>query len=165
MPIHEAESVTKWLDDFCFHVCVYGSRLTLTACDPCDNRILQELPNPTGQTKAVIFQRSCGPFGGTSTQISVLPTSTQRLIAGGNAFSADTADGSAPALPSGGPPVVVTWTNPQELSSPTILASAYFKQKNKSTTSQFPTKDDRLKQRCLLEIRPHLPSNREKPTT
>jgi len=93
-----------------------GLAFILTACDPCDNRVLQELPNPTGQIKAVIFQRSCGPFGGTSTQISVLPTSTQRLIAGGNAFSADTADGAAPALPSGGPPVVVTWTNPQELS-------------------------------------------------
>jgi hypothetical protein len=102
---------------FLFSGCVYtGFAFTLTACDPCDNRVLQELPNPTGQIKAVIFQRSCGSFGGTSTQISVLPTSTQRLIAGGNAFSADTADGAAPALPSGGPPVVVTWTNPQELS-------------------------------------------------
>ena len=95
---------------FLLHVCTYASlAVALTACDPCDNRILQELPDPTGTTKAVIFQRSCGPFGGTSTQISVLPMSTQRLIAGGNTFSADTADGSAPALPSGGPPVVVTW--------------------------------------------------------
>jgi hypothetical protein len=101
---------------FLLHVCTYASlAVALTACDPCDNRILQELPDPTGTTKAVIFQRSCGPFGGTSTQISVLPMSTQWLIAGGNTFSADTADGSAPALPSGGPPVVVTWANPQEL--------------------------------------------------
>ena len=102
---------------FLLHLCTYtGLAVTLAACDLCDNRILQELPDPTGNTKAVIFQRSCGPFGGTSTQISVLPASTQRLIAGGNTFSADTADGTAPALPSGGPPVVVTWTNPQELS-------------------------------------------------
>ncbi len=89
--------------------------ITLMACDPCNNRVLQELPDPTGATKAVIFQRSCGPFGGTSTQISVLPTSAQQLIAGGNAFGADTADGAAPALPSGGPPVVVTWANAQDL--------------------------------------------------
>ena len=101
---------------FLLHGCIYASLVvTLTACDPCDNRVLQELLDPTGTTKAVIFQRSCGPFGGTSTQISVLPTSTERLIAGGNTFSADTGDGAAPALPSGGPPVVVTWTNPQEL--------------------------------------------------
>ncbi len=101
---------------FLLHGCVYASLMaTLTACDPCDNRVLQELPNPTGTAKAVIFQRSCGPFGGASTQISVLPTSTESLIAGGNAFSADTGDGAAPALPSGGPPVVVTWANPQEL--------------------------------------------------
>ena len=101
---------------FLLHVCTYvGLTVILVGCDPCDNRILQELPDPTGQTKAVVFQRNCGPFGGTSTQVSVLPTSTQRLIAGGNVFSADTADGAAPALPSGGPPVVVTWTNPQEL--------------------------------------------------
>lgn len=101
---------------FLLHLCTCaGLVITLTACDPCDNRVLQELPNPTGTAKAVIFQRSCGPLGGTTTQVSVLSTSTQRLIAGGNAFSADTADGAAPALPSGGPPVVVTWANPQDL--------------------------------------------------
>lgn len=102
---------------FLLHLCTYsGLAVILTGCDPCDNRVLQELPDPSGQAKAVIFQRSCGPFGGTSTQISVLPPFTQRLIAGGNVFSADTADGAAPALPSGGPPVVVTWANAQELS-------------------------------------------------
>jgi len=102
---------------FLLHICTYtGLIAIITGCDPCDNRVLQELPDPSGMTKAVIFQRSCGPFGGTSTQVSVLPTSTQHLIAGGNVFSADTADGAAPALPSGGPPVVVTWANPQELS-------------------------------------------------
>lgn len=101
---------------FLFHVGTsVGLVVTLTACDPCDNRILQELPNPTGTTKAVIFQRSCGSFGGTSTHISVLPVSAQQLIAGGNVFSADTADGLAPALPSGGPPAVVTWANAQNL--------------------------------------------------
>ena len=123
---------------FLLHMCTYTSlAVTLTACDPCDNRVLQELPNSTGTTKVVIFQRSCGPIGGTSTQISVLPASTQRLIAGGNAFSADTADGTAPALPSGGPPVVVTWANPQELYVATIPVSACFKHRNRSMTFRF----------------------------
>ena len=102
---------------FLLHVCAcIGLTVVLAGCDPCDNRVLQELPDPTGQIKAVVFQRSCGPFGGTSTQVSLLPTSAQQLIAGGNLFSADTADGAAPALPSGGPPVIVTWMNSQELS-------------------------------------------------
>lgn len=105
--------LVRFLLHFCMHT---GLAVILAGCDPCDNRVLQELPDPSGQTKAVIFQRSCGPFGGTSTQISVLPASSQQIIAGGNAFSADTADGTAPALPSGGPPVVVTWTNAQQLS-------------------------------------------------
>ena len=89
--------------------------MTLAGCDPCENRVLQEFLDPTATTKAVIFQRSCGTLGGTSTQVSLLPASTSHLIAGGNVFSADTNDGAAPALPSGGPPVVVTWANPQAL--------------------------------------------------
>jgi len=104
------------LGRFLCHLCLYTSlAAALAGCDPCDNRILQELPDPTGQLKAVIFQRSCGPFGGTSTQISVLPAATQLLLAGGNVFGGDSADGAAPVLPSGGPPVVVSWTDPQEL--------------------------------------------------
>lgn len=98
------------------HVSVYSSLIvTLAACDPCDNRVFQELPGPNGQVKAVVFQRNCGVLGGTSTQISVLPTTSKRLIAGGNTFGADTDDGRAPSLPNGGPPVMVTWANDQEL--------------------------------------------------
>ncbi|MGE0821031.1 MAG: hypothetical protein AB7G75_28355 [Candidatus Binatia bacterium] len=88
---------------------------TSAGCDPCENRILQELKNPSGNRKAVIFQRNCGTFGGTSTQISILPTPTAHLIAGGNVFSGDTDNGAAPALPSGGPPVIATWTSEQDL--------------------------------------------------
>ena len=88
---------------------------TLTACDPCDNHVLQEEPDPSGKLKAVVFQRQCGVLGGTSTQVSVLPVSTTHPLAGGNVFGADTNDGQAPSMPSGGPAIAVKWINEQEL--------------------------------------------------
>ena len=88
---------------------------TFTACDPCDNHILQEEPDPSGTLKVVVFQRQCGVLGGTSTQVSVLPVSTQHPLAGGNVFGADTNDGRAPAMPSGGPTIAVKWISGQEL--------------------------------------------------
>jgi len=87
----------------------------LTACDPCDNHILQEEPDPSGKLKAVVFQRQCGVLGGTSTQVSVLPVSTIHPLAGGNVFGADTNEGQAPAMPSGGPAIAVKWISEQEL--------------------------------------------------
>lgn len=89
--------------------------MTLTACDPCDNHVLQEEPDPSGKLKAVVFQRECGVLGGTSTQISVLPVSTTHPLAGGNVFGADTNAGQAPAMPSGGPAIAVKWITEQEL--------------------------------------------------
>ena len=86
-----------------------------TACDPCDNHVLQEEPDPSGKLKAVVFQRECGVLGGTSTQVSVLPASTTQPLAGGNVFGADTNKGQAPAMPSGGPAIAVKWINEQEL--------------------------------------------------
>jgi len=89
--------------------------IMLAACDPCENRVLQELPGPDRQVKAVVFERSCGVLGGTSTQVSLLPAAAKWLIAGGNLFGADTDGGQAPALPNGSPPVMVTWANDREL--------------------------------------------------
>ena len=88
---------------------------TLTACDPCDNHILQEEPDPSGTLKAVVFQRQCGVLGGTSTQVSVLPLSTAHPLAGGNVFGADTNNDQAPSMPSGGPAIAVKWINEREL--------------------------------------------------
>jgi hypothetical protein len=99
-----------------FRCCTALSLATiLTACDPCDNHVLQEEPDPSGKLKVVVFQRQCGVLGGTSTQVSVLPVSTTHPLAGGNVFGADTNDGQAPAMPSGGPAIAVKWINEQEL--------------------------------------------------
>jgi len=85
-----------------------------TACDPCENHVLQEELAPTGVQKAVVFQRQCGIFGGTSTQVSVLPTSAQPF-AGGNIFGADANADPSLEMPSGGPPIAVKWLGGQEL--------------------------------------------------
>jgi hypothetical protein len=89
--------------------------ILLAGCDPCENRMLQEIVDPSNGRKAILFERSCGAFGGTSTQVSILPATAYRLIAGGNTFSADSNQGAAPDLPEGGPPVTMTWISPVEL--------------------------------------------------
>jgi hypothetical protein len=88
--------------------------LMCTACDPCENHILQEEPAPSGTQKAVVFQRQCGVLGGTSTQVSVLPASAQPF-AGGNIFGADANADQSLEMPSGGPPIAVKWLGEQEL--------------------------------------------------
>lgn len=88
--------------------------INFTACDPCDNHVLQEELDPNGKHKAVVFQRQCGVLGGTSTQVSVLPVSAQPF-AGGNIFGADANEDQELEMPSGGPPIAVKWISEQEL--------------------------------------------------
>jgi hypothetical protein len=85
-----------------------------TACDPCENLVLQEEPTLSGAQKAVVFQRQCGALGGTSTQVSVLPASA-KPFAGGNIFGADANADPSLETPSGGPPIAVKWLAEQEL--------------------------------------------------
>ena len=88
--------------------------LTITSCDPCENHVLQEESAPNGTQKAVVFQRQCGVLGGTSTQVSVLPTSAQPF-AGGNIFGADANADPSLETPDGGLPIAVKWVGEQEL--------------------------------------------------
>lgn len=87
----------------------------LTACDPCENTIVQELVSPDGKKKVVVFERSCGATTGFSTQVSILPASAHARDAG-NAFTADTNHGAAPAAEWGGPPVEVKWLTSRDVS-------------------------------------------------
>ncbi len=88
--------------------------LICTACDPCENQVLQEELSPTKTRKAVVFQRQCGALGGTSTQVSVLPTAA-KPFAGGNAFGVDANADPSLETSSGGPAVTVKWVGEQEL--------------------------------------------------
>jgi hypothetical protein len=85
-----------------------------TACDPCENLVLQEEPAPSGAQKAVVFQRQCGALGGASTQISVLPASA-KPFAGGNIFGADANADQSLETQSGEPSISVKWLGEQEL--------------------------------------------------
>ncbi len=88
--------------------------LICTACDPCENQVLQEELSPTKTRKAVVFQRQCGALGGTSTQVSVLPTAA-KPFAGGNIFGVDANADPSLETSSGGPAVTVKWVGEQEL--------------------------------------------------
>ena len=98
-----------------FRFCLSSTfAIIFTACDPCENQVLQEELAPNGAQKAVVFQRQCGVLGGTSTQVSILPTSAQPF-AGGNVFGADANADQSLEMPSGGPPIAVKWLGAQEL--------------------------------------------------
>jgi hypothetical protein len=88
--------------------------LVLAGC-VCSNEVLQEVPSPGGQHKAVIFMRNCGATSGSNTQVSVLSKHFSFLIGGGNVFIADDDNGSAPAGPHGGPVVSARWDGSERL--------------------------------------------------
>lgn len=88
--------------------------LTFTACDPCENHVLQEELAANGERKAVVFQRQCGVFGGTSIQVSLLQPAAQPF-AGGNIFGADTNADQALETPDGALPIAVKWIGEREL--------------------------------------------------
>ena len=84
-------------------------------CSLYKNEIIKEIPSPTGNYKAVIFQRDCGATTGFSTQISIIKINEKLPNKSGNIFIADTNHGEAPAAPWGGPRVKVTWKNNNKL--------------------------------------------------
>jgi hypothetical protein len=68
----------------------------LVACaDLCENRVLSELTAPSGNTRAVVFERSCGATTGFSTHVSVLTASNALPKSAGNIFVADSDHGAA----------------------------------------------------------------------
>jgi len=81
----------------------------------CGNSPLLEVPSPTGNLKAVVFERNCGATTGFSTQVSVLCAASSLPNEGGNLFVADTNHNAAPSGPGGGPLVQVVWVGPSAI--------------------------------------------------
>lgn len=81
----------------------------------CDNSPLLEVPSPSGNWKAVVFERNCGATTGFSTQVSVVKVAGALPNEAGNLFVADTNHNAAPSGPGGGPAVRVTWVGPSAL--------------------------------------------------
>ncbi|RYG63916.1 hypothetical protein EON80_20235 [bacterium] len=81
----------------------------------CTNTILQEIPSPDGQRKAVVFGRDCGATTGFNTQVSVLRAGEVLGDAAGNACTLDDNGGASPTEKGRGPKVVVKWLGPKQL--------------------------------------------------
>lgn len=66
------------------------------ACSkPCDYAVLSETKSPNQKLKAVVFETDCSPANGSSTQISILNSSTSSPGERGNLFSVCSSDGAA----------------------------------------------------------------------
>lgn len=57
----------------------------------CENKISQTVVSPSGNMKAVVFNRGCGATVGFSTQVSLLPASARMPNNGGNVLVVDDA--------------------------------------------------------------------------
>ena len=82
--------------------------------DVCQNSTVSTAAAPSGDLKAVLFQRDCGSTTGFSSQVSVTGPD-EAPSGGGNVFIADTDHGVANAASWGGPWVELRWVSPQEL--------------------------------------------------
>jgi hypothetical protein len=82
--------------------------------DTCQNSVISTSESPTGDLKAVLFQRDCGATTGFSSQVSIAKVAGVPGGAG-NVFVADTDHGTASAAFWGGPWVELRWLSPQNL--------------------------------------------------
>ena len=82
--------------------------------DTCENELISTADAPTGDLKAVLFQRDCGATTGFSSQVS-LTKSDGAPYGAGNVFVADADHGRANAASWGGPWVELHWLSPQHL--------------------------------------------------
>ena len=82
--------------------------------DACQNSTISTATAPSGDLKAVLFQRDCGSTTGFSSQVSVTEPD-EAPSGGGNAFIADTDHGIAKTASWGGPWVELRWVSAQEL--------------------------------------------------
>lgn len=74
--------------------------LLLSGCDMCGNEILSTTASPSGELKAVVFNRNCGATTRNNTQITIIASHRELPASAGNLFIMDSeAD------------VRVTWTD------------------------------------------------------
>lgn len=83
----------------------------LVACiDPCENRVLSEVPAPKGNRAAIVFERSCGATTGFSTHVSVVSEFGRVGKSAGNVFAADSDHGAVKDMT-----VTVRWVAPDRV--------------------------------------------------
>ena len=92
----------------------FMATLVYGCSDACQNSIVSTAVAPSGDFRAVLFQRDCGATTGFSSQVSVTDAD-DAPSGGGNAFVADTDHGLASSAMWGGPWVELRWLSPRQL--------------------------------------------------
>ena len=106
-------TLLRWaVSHFSTVISLIALTVSLISCvDPCENKVLSELPAPTGNRAAIVFERSCGATTGFSTHVSVVTEFGQLRKSAGNVFAADSDHGAVKEMT-----VTVRW-----VASDTIL--------------------------------------------
>lgn len=86
----------------------------------CGSTMVQTIPSPDGELKAVVFEHDCGATTGYSTQVSILRRGETLTKKASDTFVAE-----------GQMPIVVTWTAPRDLTIAT-LGSRVFRREKRS---------------------------------
>jgi hypothetical protein len=76
----------------------------------CGNQIIEEIPSPNKEFKAVIFTRDCGATTGYSTQLSIIKISANLENEGGNVLTMSDKTGDGLTSENGGVKVEATWS-------------------------------------------------------
>jgi len=105
-------------------ISVIAFSIWLVACaDLCENRVLSEIPCPTGDRAAIVFERSCGATTGFSTHVSIVNEFGKLAKSAGNAFVADSDHGKVKEMV-----VTVRWVTRDKLVIRYPAQSRVFKQ-------------------------------------
>jgi hypothetical protein len=76
----------------------------------CGNQIIEEIPSPNKELKALIFTRDCGATSGYSTQLSIIENSDQLEDETGNTFILSDKVEDGLSFDNGGAKIEVIWT-------------------------------------------------------
>jgi hypothetical protein len=82
----------------------------IACADPCENRVLSEVPAPRSNNVAIVFERSCGATTGFSTHVSILREFGEPWKSAGNVFTADSDHGAVKDMI-----VTVRWLRPDQI--------------------------------------------------
>ena len=106
-------------------ISILSTFLSGCAGDMCGNTIGQTALSPSGQTKAVVFNRDCGATTGFSTQVSVLSSDDELPNDSGNALVVE-----------GTVPVELRWLSESSLAIGGIGNAKVFRQESAVANTQ-----------------------------
>ena len=89
--------------------------LGLSGCSMCDNETVNELTDPSGKRKAVVFVRGCGATTGFVTSVSILNVRDKLANDPGNVFNDSDSAHSFSLTKQGALDVRVKWDRPDRL--------------------------------------------------